>query len=291
MKTGFIGLGAMGGPMARNLHRAGHLVAVWNRTHEKAQALAKELDVTVADSPQALAGQCDLIITSVSTDDDLLEVVQALAPGLAPETVVVDTSTVSAATARRVAQLAEEAGAHFLDAPVSGGVEGARNATLVMMVGGDSEHLDRLKPVLQSMARSVVHMGSVGSGQAAKAVNQVMAAGINQAVTEALAFGDALGLDMDKLIAVLGAGAASNWFLTHRGRSMTQARFEPGFKLALHYKDLSICREMAESVAAAETRLPIVEMTLVHYRRLMEAGYGDEDISSLYRQKKKLFDK
>jgi 3-hydroxyisobutyrate dehydrogenase len=287
--TGFIGLGAMGAPMARNLHQAGHLAAVWNRTAGKAEALAKELGVTAAASPADLAGAVDLVITCVSADADLLAVVDALAPGLKTDAVVVDCSTVSAQTAEEAARRIEEHGGHFLDAPVSGGVEGARAGTLAMMVGGEADVLERVRPALESMARAVVHMGPVGSGQATKAVNQVMVAGINQAVTEALAFGEALGLDMAKVIELLSGGAAGNWFLQHRGPSMVETRFDPGFKLALHHKDLEICRAMAETVTSGDTRLTMIEMTLLHYKRLMEAGHGDEDISTLFRLKRGLF--
>ncbi len=289
ISTGFVGLGAMGAPMARNLHKAGYLTAVWNRTAAKAEDLAAELGVTAAASPAELAGAVDLVITCVSADADLLAVIDALAPGLKPGTVVVDCSTVSAQTAQDAARRVGEHGGHFLDAPVSGGVEGARAGTLAMMVGGDAEVLERVRPALETMARAVVHMGPVGSGQATKAVNQVMVAGINQAVTEALAFGEALELDMAKVIELLSGGAAGNWFLQHRGPTMVDTRFDPGFKLALHHKDLAICRAMAEGVTEGDTRLPMIEMTLLHYRRLMEAGHGDEDISALFRLKRGLF--
>ncbi len=287
MRTGMIGLGAMGAPMARNLNQAGHLQGVWNRTVDTAVQLAAELGVAVADDPAALAAQCELLLLSVSADGDLLEVVQALLPGLAPGTVVVDTSTVSRETAMQAAALLQKAGAEFLDAPVSGGTEGARKGTLAMMVGGDAAVVEKVTPVLNSIAGSVTHMGLVGAGQATKAVNQVMAAGINQAVTEALAFAKALELPLDKVIEVTGSGAAGNWFLHHRGPTMTKGIFDPGFRVALHHKDLAICKQMAEQFDVA---LPVVEMTLIHYRRLMEAGYGDEDISALFREKLGLFD-
>ena len=286
MKTGIIGLGAMGAPMARNLHRAGHLVTFWNRTRESATALARELGIDAATDPQALAGQCEVVILSVSADTDVLEVIDTLLPGLQPGRVVIDTSTVSRATACTAAERITKSGGGFLDAPVSGGIEGARNGTLAMMVGGDIETLERVRPVLDAIAGRVEHMGPVGAGQATKAVNQVMAAGINQAVTEALAFAAALELPLDKVIDVVGSGAAGNWFLSHRGPTMTQQQFDPGFRVALHHKDLAICKQMAEQFDVA---LPIVEMTLIHYRRLMEAGYGDEDISALYREKCNLF--
>lgn len=288
MKTGIIGLGAMGAPMARNLHQAGHLAAIWNRTPNKSQQLHDELGAAVADSPAALAQQCDLIILSVSADEDVLAVIEALRPGLQPGSVVLDTSTVSRETAQQAAQMLVTVNAAFLDAPVSGGIEGAQKGTLAMMVGGDAGVLDRIQPVLESIAGRVAHMGPVGAGQATKAVNQVMAAGINQAVTEALAFAETLALPLDKVIEVVGSGAAGNWFLTHRGPSMTKGKYEPGFRVALHHKDLAICKQMA---AEFEVAMPLVEMTLIHYRRLMEAGFGDEDISALYREKRRLFNR
>ena len=286
MKTGVIGLGAMGAPMARNLHAAGLLQCVWNRTGDRALQLADELGVAVAEDMASLAQQCELVLLSVSADNDLLQVVQALLPGLGPGKVVVDTSTVGRETAVQAASLLQQAGAAFLDAPVSGGIEGARQGTLSMMVGGDAAVVEQVRPALNSVAGRVTHMGPVGAGQATKAVNQVMAAGINQAVTEALAFAAALELPLDKVIDVIGSGAAGNWFLDHRGKTMTQGVFDPGFRVALHHKDLAICKKMAAELDAA---MPVVEMTLIHYRRLMEAGYGDEDISALFREKRKLF--
>lgn len=288
MKTGFIGLGAMGAPMARNLHRVGYLAGIWNRTVEKARVLGEELSVTVAAGPAELARRCELLILSVSADADLLEVVASLKDGLRAGSVVVDTSTVSRETARTAAAELESLDAAFLDAPVSGGVEGARKGTLAMMVGGDAAVLERIRPELQAIAGRIEHMGPVGAGQSAKAVNQVVAAGINQAVSEGLAFARALELPLEKVIDVVGSGAAGNWFLTHRGPSMVKGAYSPGFRVALHNKDLAICRRMAEELGVA---LPLVEMTLIHYRRLMEAGFGDEDISALLREKLALFDK
>lgn len=225
MKTGVIGLGAMGAPMARNLHKAGYLEAVWNRTAEKSLQLGGELGVAVATTPAELASRCGLVVLSVSADEDVLEMVLALLPGLQAGTVVLDTSTVSRETAVRAAELLQPAGASFLDAPVSGGIEGARKGTLAMMIGGDATVIAAVSPVLEAIAGRIAHMGPVGSGQATKAVNQVMAAGINQAVTEALAFAQALELPLDKVIDVTGSGAAGNWFLQHRGPTMMQGQF------------------------------------------------------------------
>lgn len=282
MKTGMIGLGAMGAPMARNLARRGYLRGVYNRTAEKAQKLARELAVTCYRSPAQLASDCELIMLCVSADRDVLELVEAVAAGVRPGAVVVDCSTVGGATAAAAAGLLAERQAHFLDAPVSGGVEGAQKAALAMMVGGDGAALLRVKPVLEAVAARIAHLGKTGSGQAAKAVNQVMAAGINQAVAEALAFAERQGLPTADLISVIAGGAAGNWFLEHRGLSMTAGKFEPGFKIALHYKDLAICLGMAERFGFS---LPLTEKTLADYRTLMAEGYGDCDISALYRLK------
>ena len=173
---------------------------------------------------------------------------------------------------------------HFLDAPVSGGVEGAKNGTLAMMVGGDKNSLEKARPVLDTMCARIIYMGKTGAGQGTKAVNQIMAAGINQAVTEALAFADAEGLPLEKVIDVVSGGAAGNWFLNHRGLTMTQHHYQPGFKLALHHKDLKICQSMAEKNSAD---LPLVRQTIDDYQQLMNDGFGDEDISALFRLKQK----
>lgn len=286
MKTTVIGLGAMGAGIAGNLFRAGHLTHAWNRSPQRAADAASRHGFAVAESLEAAASQADLVITSVSADGDLMEVIDRLGKTMQAGSIVVDTSTVSIHTAREVSDRLGAHGIHFLDAPVSGGKEGAEKATMVMMAGGDEAILDQIRPILASISRKVVHMGAVGSGQATKAVNQIMGAGINQAVTEALAFGQHQQLDMEKVVDVVSSGASGNWFVEHRGRSMTQGTFEPGFRVALHHKDLTICQAM---LAADGVQLPVVEMTLVHYERLMEAGFGNEDISALYRVKRPLF--
>lgn len=286
MRTGFVGLGAMGLPMARNLHRAGLLAAVWNRSAAKAQAFSAETGVAAAGSLAELAEICDAVVTCVSADADVLAVTDALGASLAAGAVVMDCSTVAADTAREAAARLAARDAEFLDCPVSGGTEGARDGTLSIMVGGEAAALQRARPVLEALGRNIVHMGPAGAGQAAKATNQIMVAGINQAVTEALAFGQAQGLPMDRLIAALEKGAAANWFLSHRGPTMVEGRYPLGFKVALHAKDLEICRRMAEADGA---RLPLIEMTLKHYARLLDAGSTEEDISALFRLKSDMF--
>lgn len=282
MQTGFIGLGAMGRGMAKNLHAAGFLKTIYNRSSEQAEKLAHQLKIPYCQSPEQLAKQVELIFICVSADADMLEVISKIAVSANPGSIVVDMSTVSSDTAITAAEILASNRVAFLDAPVSGGVEGAKNGSLSMMLGGDQKTFATVRPVLECMATRIVHMGVTGSGQATKAVNQMMAAGINQAVTEAMVFAQAQHLPMQKVIDVISAGAAGNWFLEHRGVSMINGNFAPGFKLALHLKDLKICQHMARKTSAA---CPIVDKTVDEYQKLIKSGYGDDDISALYRLK------
>ena len=283
MKVGMIGLGAMGMGMARQVAKAGYLTGLYNRTATKAQDLADELKVTAYVRPELLASDVEIILICVSADEDVLEMVEAITESIMPGSIVIDMSTVSGQTAIKAAAMLAEKKADFLDAPVSGGVEGAKNGTLAMMVGGDAEVLEAVRPILETMTGRIMHMGKTGAGQATKAVNQIMCAGINQAVTESLAFAQTQGLPMDKVIDVISGGASGNWFLQHRGLTMTQGTFTPGFKLALHHKDLKICQAMA---ALTGFPVPLTDMTLVDYEQLMAQGFGDEDISGLFRLKR-----
>ena len=284
MKSGVIGLGAMGAGMAINLHKAGHLHRVWNRTTSKAEALSKETGVEVSSTIQSLATDCELIITCVARDADVLEVVEKIAETAKPGTIVIDTSTVSSETAIQAEKMLQAKNIQFLDCPVSGGVEGAKKGTLSMMVGGDEATLEKARATLLAIAANIVHIGATGAGQACKAVNQILCAGINQAVTEALAFGEDMNLNMDRVLDVITKGAAGNWFMEHRGRTMLAGSFDVGFKVNLHHKDLGICIKMAEQNPRAS--IPLVEQTIADYEKLMEQGHGNEDISSLYRLKR-----
>jgi len=286
VKTGLIGLGAMGMHMARNLHRGGLLAGCWNRSPDKAQALAQETGCVAAASPAALARLCEALVLCVSADADVLAVVAALLPAARPGLLVVDCSTVSAVTARTAAAQLAGAGADFVDCPVSGGVEGARDAALAMMAGGSAEAFARALPVLSKLGRTITHMGPTGAGQAAKATNQIMCAGIVQAVAEAMAFAKAEGLPLDKLIDTLGKGAGSSWYFVNRAPFMARGSYPAGFRVRLHDKDLRICRDMA---ARHGVQLPVVEATLAEYAQLIAAGHGDEDISTIFRLKDALF--
>jgi len=286
MNVGFIGLGAMGLHMARNLHRAELLAGVWNRTGAKSAALAAETGCRVFATPAELAADCEITFSCVSGDDDLLSVVEALLPGLRAGSIVIDCSTVAADTARQAAARLATAGAAFLDCPVSGGVEGARHASLAIMCGGPPEIFERALPVLSALGKTITWMGPTGAGQATKATNQILCAGVIETVAEAMAFAQAEGLPLDKLIEVLGKGAGSSWYFVHRAPFMARGEFPAGFRVRLHDKDLRICREMAARHGAT---LPVIENTLADYRRLLEAGHGDEDISTIFRLKTPLF--
>ena len=283
LRVAFIGLGAMGLPMAGHLQRVGLLAAVGNRSAAKAQAFAQEHGVQ-SGTPAQLAQTCNVIALCVSADADVLDVVREVAAHAKPGTVVIDHSTVSSATAKQAHALMREAGGDFLDAPVSGGVEGARNGKLSIMVGGDAETLARVHPVLEAYGARIGHMGPTGAGQNTKAVNQVFVAGIAQATCEGLALSEALGLDPAVLLPTLMSGAAGCWFLDKRGATMLRNEFNGGFKLSLLHKDLKIVRELAH---AAGTDTSIIDKSLEDYAALMAAGHGDEEISALIRRKRK----
>lgn len=277
MKIGFIGLGAMGHSMAGHLAGKGLLAVVGNRTQAKAEAFANARAVAEAKAAASYA-DCDAVMLCVSMDGDVLENVAMLATAMKSGSVVVDHSTVSVQTARRAKALLAERGIGFLDAPVSGGVEGARNGKLSIMVGGDAADLEKARPALEAYAARITHMGDSGAGQATKAVNQVLVAGINEAVCEGLALGEKLGLEADKLLPTLMSGAAGNWFLDKRGATMLRSEFVPGFKCAHLLKDLRIVRTMA---GEAGIRASVIEQALADYAELVEQGRGDEDTSAL----------
>ena len=283
LRVGFVGLGAMGWHMAAHLKRVGLLAAVSNRTPEKAQAFAREHDV-VAGSPAELATRCNAIALCVSADEDVLGVVREIAAHALPGSSVIDHSTVSSKTALEARAMMQACGGDFIDAPVSGGVEGAKNGKLSIMAGGDAAVLDRVRPVLDAYAARISHMGPCGAGQNTKAVNQVLIAGIAQGVCEGLALGEALGLDPAVLVPTLMSGAAGCWFLDKRGMTMLRNEFSGGFKLSLLHKDLGIVRELALAVG---TDRSIVEKSLADYAQLIAQGHGDEEISALIRRKRK----
>ena len=284
--VGFVGLGAMGIPMAKNLHRAGLLYSVWNRTPAKAQALAAELGVSTNDSLAEFARPLGIIVICVSADADVKTVIESMAPGISRGTLVIDCSTVSADTARWAEGFLAKHEARFLDAPVSGGVEGAQKGTLAIMCGGSDAAFTAAKPVLNAMGKTIEHFGPCGSGQATKATNQIMCAGIIRACAEAMAFAGAHGLPLERVVNTLGAGAGSSWYFVHRAPNMVRGSYPAGFRVKLHAKDLGICRDMAARFGVS---LPVVDSMLAEYAELIAQGHGDEDISATHRLKQALF--
>src|SRR6187399_2774897 len=287
LRVGFAGLGAMGAPMARNLHKAGLLKAAWNRSRDNALALGTELDVAAPATLEEFARLLDVVVLCVSADADVRAVVEGLAPGLARGALVIDCSTVSADTARWAAKLLGERGVEFIDAPVSGGVEGARNGALAIMCGGERAAFDAARPVLGAMGKTIEHFGPSGSGQATKATNQIMCAGIIRACAEAMAFAGAHQLPLERVVSTLGAGAGSSWYFVHRAPNMVRGSYPAGFRIKLHAKDLGICRDMA---ARLGVHLPVVDSMLAEYAELIAQGFGDEDISATHRLKQALFE-
>jgi len=272
--------------MAKNLHKAGMLAAVWNRTHGKASALAAELGCAAPASLVEFARGLDAVVVCVSADADVRAVIEGFAPGLERAAIVIDCSTVSADTARWAESFLASRSVAFVDAPVSGGVEGAQKGTLAIMSGGEAAAFEKAQPILQAMGKTIEHFGPAGSGQATKATNQIMVAGIIRACAEAMAFAGAHQLPLEKVLSTLGAGAGSSWYFVNRAPNMMRGTYPAGFRVKLHAKDLGICRDMA---ARFGVHLPVVDAMLEEYAELMRLGYADEDISAAHRLKQALF--
>lgn len=282
MRVGWIGLGTMGGPMAAHLLGADHGVVVYNRTASRTAPL-EELGARRADSPAEAAAGADLVFTCVSDSADVEQVVlgrDGAAERMRPGSVWVDCSTIAPAVTRRVAAELADRGIGAVDAPVSGGSEGARNGTLTAFVGGEVTHVATAGPALEAFCGSITHLGGSGAGQAAKAVNQVLVAGTYAALAEALVLGEREGLPMDDLVSALSGGAAQSWVLTNRHRNMIDGDYPLGFRVALHLKDLRIALAEARELGLD---LPMTELIAEHERRLVDAGFGDEDLSNLAR--------
>lgn len=282
--VGFIGLGAMGEPMAAHLSRAGLLRAVTSRRHSRAVPIAAKLGVEARPDINELAIDCEVLISCVTADADIEQLVSALRSRPGAASLWIDCSTIGPQTAINASNALREIDCAFVDAPVSGGVEGARDGRLAVMCGGDAEAVARAHAPLSTFAARIVHMGPVGSGQQTKAINQVMVAGIAEAVCEALALARAVGLDRDRLIGTLSAGAAQNWFLEKRGATLWDGSFAVGFKQRLLLKDLGIVLPMFKGAGVDGS---LTRKAADDFAELVAAGYGDEDISGLVRLKAK----
>ncbi|MEM2027655.1 MAG: 2-hydroxy-3-oxopropionate reductase [Candidatus Bathyarchaeia archaeon] len=274
-RVGFIGLGIMGKPMAMNLLKAGFPLTVWNRTRSKMDDLIA-MGAYGASSPKEVAERSDVVITMVTDSPDVEEVIlgpNGVIYGARPGLIVIDMSTISPAVTRRIAEELAKKGVKMLDAPVSGGEKGAREATLSIMVGGPRDAFEECLPIFEVLGKKVTYMGPSGMGQTAKLCNQVICALNIQAVCEGLMLGAKAGLDLKKLLEAISAGAASSWMLTNLGPKMIERDFKPGFKIRHQQKDLRLALELA-----AELNLPLPGTALVHQiLRIAEAeGLGEE---------------
>jgi 3-hydroxyisobutyrate dehydrogenase-like beta-hydroxyacid dehydrogenase len=282
MRIAWIGLGTMGAAMAAHLVRAGHGVVVHNRTPGRDAALL-ELGARRAATPAEAATGASVVFSCVSDSPDVEQVILGTggaAERMAPGSVWVDCSTISPAVTRSVAAELADRGIGSVDAPVSGGSEGAVNGTLTAFVGGDDAHVAAARPALEAFCRTVTHLGPPGAGQAAKAVNQVLIAGTYATLGEALVLGQREGLPMDALVAALAAGAAQSWVLENRSRNVIADEYPLGFRVELHLKDLRIALEEAERLGV---RLDVTRLIADQEAQLVAAGRGDEDVSNLAR--------
>jgi 3-hydroxyisobutyrate dehydrogenase len=281
-RIGFIGLGTMGAAMAANIARGGFPLTVWNRTPGKAGPLVA-LGAREARSPAEVGRTSDVVVICVSDTPDVEAVVfgpDGLAAGLAEGAVVVDCSTISPSATRAIAERLRSQGVGFLDAPVSGGSEGARDGTLTIFVGGEPNDLERARPVLERLGRTVTHVGPVGAGQITKAVNQVIIAGAYLSLAEGIVLAIRSGLDPATVVAALGGGAARSWVLENRSGRMIANDYPLGFRVALHRKDLGIALDLAREVGVA---LPVAAWCEQVETALVATGHGDEDVSAVAR--------
>ena len=273
-KVGFIGLGIMGGGMAANLLNAGYEVVVWNRTARKMEPLV-ERGAIAAGAPQEVAEQTSIIIICVSDTPDVESVIlgeHGVIHGIQSGALVIDTSTISPQTTRDIAAKLAERGAFMLDAPISGGSEGAKNGTLSIMVGGDEEQFQRALPYFEAMGKTITRVGDQGAGQMVKIVNQILVVVNMLAVSEALVFAEAGGLDLQKTLAAVEGGAAGSWMLSNRGSQAIVRDWRPGFTIDLQQKDLRLAIEAADQLGA-----PVIATSLVYnmYRTLQRQGLGE----------------
>jgi 3-hydroxyisobutyrate dehydrogenase-like beta-hydroxyacid dehydrogenase len=270
-RLGFAGIGIMGSGMASNLIARGHPLTVWNRTRSKATAIQ---GAEVADSLEELAAAADVILICVSDSPDVVDVVEGgLLSGLRDGQLIVDHSTISPTVTRDLAGRVADRGVGWIDAPVSGGSEGARKGTLSTIVGGPAEHLARVRPYLESYSTTITHVGAVGSGQLVKLVNQILVVGNQMAVSEAFLFARRAGLDLEATLNAVKGGAAGSWMLANRGPQMIAGDWRPGFTIDLQQKDLRLVLDAADEQG---TPLPATGLIFQLYRALQASGHGHE---------------
>ncbi|MGH8957899.1 MAG: NAD(P)-dependent oxidoreductase [Acidimicrobiia bacterium] len=280
-RIGFVGLGIMGRGMVANLATKGRRPTVWNRTPGKAAGL----DVDQAEDLPTLAKGSDVIVICVSDSPDVVEVVSGLKDGLRPGQLLIDHSTISPIETRRLALELVERKVDWLDAPVSGGSEGAEQGTLTTMVGGSESDVKRARPILECYSTTITHLGPVGSGQLAKLVNQILVVGNQMAASEALLFAEAAGLDLARTLEAVKGGAAGSWMLANRGPQMIAGNWEPGFTIDLQQKDLRLVLDAADQIGAP---LPGTALIFQLYRALQLSGLGHEGNHALIKALRRL---
>jgi 3-hydroxyisobutyrate dehydrogenase len=281
-RVGFVGLGTMGAAMAGNLGKAGFPLTVWNRSAGRADDLVAA-GAREAKTPADLATTCDVIVTCVSDTPDVEAVLfgdDGIASAAAAGTLVIDCSTISPSATRDFGSRLAEQGIHLVDAPVSGGSEGAQKATLTIFLGGEAADVERARPVLEGMGKTITHLGPLGSGQAAKAVNQVILAGAYLGVAEGIVLAMKSGLDPEQLVQALSGGAARSWVLENRSSRIIANDYPLGFKLGLHRKDLGIALDLARDSGAT---LLVAALCAQIETGLMAQGRADEDMSAVAR--------
>ncbi len=286
-KIGFVGLGIMGKPMALNLMKAGFELVVYNRTSSKMDELIKA-GATGANSPKEIAKNCEIIITIVSDSPDVEEVIlgeDGIIQGVKGGSVVIDMSTISPAVTKNIAATLKEKGVDMLDAPVSGGDTGAINGTLAIMVGGESDVLERCMPIFNALGKTITHTGTNGMGQIVKLCNQILVSVTNMAVSESVLFAQRSGVDAHTMIEATKGGAAGSWQLANLGPKMADEDFAPGFMIDLQQKDLRLVLE-----AAAQINLPLPALSYVYqiYIGNQANGEGREGTQALYKSVKRL---
>lgn len=279
MKVGFIGLGVMGRPMALHLHKAGHELAVWARRPDS----VGDLPARVCATPAELGGVCEVVFTVITSSADVEGVAlgkDGLIHGMAPGSVLVDCSTIAPEAARKIAAQLAEKGIHMLDAPVSGGAQGAIDATLAIMAGGEAAVLERVRPLLDCLGKRIVHVGPNGAGQVAKACNQMIMVAAIQAAAEAMRLAAAAGVDCAKVRQALAGGSAASRVLDVMGERMVRRDFAAGIEARLHHKDFGLVMEAARQSGVP---VPLAAVVGQQLNALMAQGWGRDDTSSLLR--------
>ena len=279
MKVGFIGLGAMGRPMALHLQRAGHELFVWARR----PASAAGLPATLCATPAELGRRCEVVFTIITSSADVEAVAlgsKGLIEGMAPDSVLIDCSTIAPDAARHIASKLAEKGIHFLDAPVSGGAQGAIDATLAIMAGGDAAVLERVSPLLACLGKRIVHIGPNGAGQVAKACNQIIMVAAIEAAAEAMRLAAASGVDCAKVKQALAGGSAASRVLDVMGERMVKRDFAAGIEARLHHKDFGLVLEAARKSGVP---VPLTATVAQQLNALMAQGWGKDDTASLLR--------